>query len=110
MAYLNTKDVYDLFGEHGVAHLHVTDIDSLPRIKQVPNLDIYKCHVEFDNGAVKEDKIVIAFASDIDYVPYIVSNMLCKTSEDYARTTKIEKINVGNGDAFVITDEYKNGQ
>ena len=30
MAYLNTKDVYDLF-ENGVAHLHVTDIDSLPR-------------------------------------------------------------------------------
>ena len=30
MAYLNTKNVYDLF-ENGVANLHVTDIDSLPR-------------------------------------------------------------------------------
>ena len=30
MAYLDTKDVYDLF-ENGVAHLHVADIDVLPR-------------------------------------------------------------------------------
>lgn len=36
MAYLNTKDVYELF-DNGVAHLHVTDIDTLPRadVKEV---------------------------------------------------------------------------
>jgi len=37
MNYLNTKDVYDLF-ENGVAKLHVTDIDTLPRVnvKEIP--------------------------------------------------------------------------
>ena len=30
MAYLDTKDVYELFN-NGVAHLHITDIDFLPR-------------------------------------------------------------------------------
>lgn len=36
MAYLDEKDVYDLF-ENGVVHLHVADIDVLPRadIKEV---------------------------------------------------------------------------
>lgn len=36
MAYLDAKDVYDLF-ENGVAHLHVADIDVLPRadVKEV---------------------------------------------------------------------------
>ena len=106
MAYLNTKDVYDLF-ENGVANLHVVDIDALPRVETIPNLNVYKWHAKFDNGATIEDKTGIAFATDTFYVPFIVDNILCKHNEDMVRDLKIEKIEVASGDAFVTTDEWK---
>jgi hypothetical protein len=104
MAYLNTEDVYNLFNEHGVANLHVVDIDSLPRMETIPN-KAYKCYVEFDNGAKVEDKVVIVFANSEDDVSPTINKILCKYNDDYARILKIEKIEISIGDGFEIVNK-----
>lgn len=109
MSYLNTKDVYDLF-EDGVAYLHVTDIDALPRAKNIGNLDVYKWTAEFDNGARVETKEGIAFATDPGNVELIVVNILCKHNDDSVGDIKIEKLDISNGDAFVTTEGWKDGE
>ena len=103
MAYLNTKDVYDLF-ENGVANLHVTDIDNLPRIETVPTVYAYAWYAKFDNGATIEDKKGIVFAEDICAVPSILDKLLCKHNEDSLTEVKIEKIDISIGDGFIIED------
>ena len=98
MAYLDTKDVYDLF-ENGVAHLHVADIDELPRI------NAYKCYVEFDNGAMVTDKVVIVFAENDTSVPSVVDTILCKHNDDSILSLKVKKVNIELNEGFEIVDE-----
>ena len=101
MSYLNSKDVYDLF-ENGVAHLHVTDIDQLPKAESISDIGIYKWEAELDNGAVIRDKTGIVFAHNADCVPGIVKDILCKSNEDFVTNLKIKRIEIAHGDGFVI--------
>ena len=103
MTYLNTEDVYKLFEENGVAHLHVTDIDALPRALQTNSkLNAYKWYAEFDNGVSVKDKTGIAFAIDASEVESIVENLLCEHNDDFVSSLRIEKITIVSGDGFVI--------
>ena len=97
MPYINTKYIYDLF-ENGIAHLHVTDIDKLPR------KDAYNCLVEFDNGATVSNKVVIVFTENVSSIPSIIYDALCKHSDESIRSMKVNKIDIEN-DAFIIIDK-----
>lgn len=83
-------------------------IDAL-RVQTVSNVNVYKWYAEFDNGATIENKTGIVFANDVRDVGFIVNNILCKHNDDFVSSLKIERIDILSGDAFVITDEWKNG-
>ena len=93
MAYIDTKYIYELF-ENGVAHLHVSDIDTLPR------LNAYAWKAEFDNGATIEIKHGIAFTDDEYHARNIVDKLLCKYNDDTIRSLNINKIELPEG--FII--------
>ena len=95
MAYIDTEYIYGLF-EDGIAHLHVTDIDQLPR------LNMYKCYIEFDNGATITDRVVIVFAENEDHAKTIANNILCKHNDDSINSIKVEKFTIEIGDGFEI--------
>lgn len=63
---------------------------------------IYKCKIEFDNGAVVKEKELIVFANDIEQVNSIIDKTVCKTGEDSVRVLSIAEIETYNGKAFVL--------
>ena len=72
-------------------------------------MNAYRCEAEFDNGAKVEEKVVIVFAENIGQVRFIVVDILCKSTDDCVTHLEIKKIDIVNGDAFVVTDELKGG-
>ena len=63
---------------------------------------IYKCKIEFDNGAVVKEKEMVVFANDIEQVNSIIDKAVCKTGEDSVKVLNIAEIEVYNGKTFVL--------
>ena len=63
---------------------------------------IYKCKIEFDNGAVVKERELIVFANDIEQVNSIIDKTVCKTGEDSVKVLSIVEIEAYNGKAFVL--------
>ena len=92
MAFVNTEHLCR------IANLHTYDIDELPRI------NAYKCYVEFDNGAIITDKVVIVFAENDTSVPSVVNTILCKHNDDSILSLNVKKVDIELNEGFEIVD------
>ena len=99
MGYLNTKDVYDLF-ENGVAHLHVTDIDALPRVnaKEIPETGI---------GNLSDGYHTF---NELYHHRAILFSVICNMMPDKAWKSKLHDTGNMFDDMFIVGIETPDGQ
>ena len=99
MAYLDTKDIYDLF-EHGVANLHVVDIDNLPRanVKEIPESGI---------GDLSDGYHTF---NELYHHRAILFSVICNMMPDKAWKSKLHDTGDMFDNMFIVGIETPNGQ
>ena len=99
MAYLDTKDVYDLF-ENGMAKLHVVDIDSLPRanVKEIPETGI---------GDLSDGYHTF---NELYHHRAILFSVICNMMPDKAWKSKLHDTGDMFDNMFIVGIETPNGQ
>lgn len=99
MAYLDTKDVYDLF-ENGMAKLHVVDIDDLPRanVKEIPETGI---------GDLSDGYHTF---NELYHHRAILFSVICNMMPDKAWKSKLHDTGDMFDNMFIVGIETPNGQ
>ena len=99
MAYLDTKDVYDLF-ENGMAKLHVVDIDGLPRanVKEIPETGI---------GDLSDGYHTF---NELYHHRAILFSVICNMMPDRAWKSKLHDTGDMFDNMFIVGIETPNGQ
>ena len=73
---IDVNDVYSLFDENGFARLHVTDIDSIPRVDAVEVVRCKDCIRRYDT-----DECPMCFLSGGRYYEFTQDDGFCDRGE-----------------------------